>query len=246
MDFSLWRQHLIDGLGHDAAIPWHEPIRLDVSKREAIGRLALKSASLMSIAAAWEERLAQTATEPDEVAALLLLGEAYRGHAMSLRRLARQLLGERVVWFLPDQLPILPLVGRLDLLLALHAAGVISRVWIQAVLDVIQDDPVSSSVFASMLYERSFIVSYAKSQLVRAGDEHALQRRRLRLVNGALVPAMVAGSWLLMGQDFRAITGWDWQMCIGRCHQVYEQAYTGELSFLQQRGTLTALAWVPL
>ncbi len=211
----------------------------------AVGRLALRSASVMGIAAGWQEHLARTASEPDEAAALRSLGEAYIGHAASLRRLARLLLGDRTWWVLPDQLPVPPLVGRLELLLALHAAGVISRVWIQAILDVIHGDPLSSSVFAAMLYERSFMVGYAKGQLAKAGNGPSLQRQHLRLLHAGLIPAIVTGAWVAMGRDFRAITGWDWATCVGRCHQVYEQAYTGQLGFLAQRRMLTVLSRLP-
>jgi hypothetical protein len=241
MDFAIWRERLRDGLGHEAAIPWSEPCRLTGPARDAVGRMALTCSTLLSVAAGWHESLARTAGSEDEAAALRELRAVYDGHAASLRRLARLLLGDRIWWLLPDRLPLPPLVGRATLLLTLHAAGVFSRVWLQAVIDAVRHDPLVSSVFAAMLYERTFIVSYARGQLVRAAERHALVRLELQWLHGGLIPALVTGGWLLMGRDFRLVTGWDWQTLVGRCHQAYEQAYSGDLGHLRQRGPWRAL-----
>jgi hypothetical protein len=246
MDFALWRERLRGGLGHDAAIPWSEPCRLSGPARLAVGRMSLVCSALLSVAAGWHDRLARTAGSEEEAAAIRELGAAYDGHAASLRRLARQLLGERTVWLLPDRLPWPPLLGRPDLLLAIHAAGVFSRVWLQAVIDAVRHDPLVSSVFAAMLYERTFIVSYAQGGIVQAVAGHPLRRRRLQALHAGLIPVLMTGGWWLMGRDFRSITGWDWSTLVGRCHQTYEQAYSGDLGFLRQRGPWRSLSWLRL
>lgn len=246
MDFAIWRERLRGGLGHEAAIPWTEPCRLSGPVRDAVGRLALTCSSLLSVAAGWHERLARTAGSEDEAAAIRELGQAYDGHAASLRRLARLLLGDRAAWLLPDRLPLPPLVGRAELLLMLHTAGVFSRVWLQAVIDAVRHDPLVSSVFAAMLYERTFIVTYARGAVVRAAERNPLVRHELAWLHAGMVPALMTGGWWLMGKELRTITGWDWPTLVGRCHQAYEQAYTGELGFLRHRGPWQALGWLHL
>jgi hypothetical protein len=198
------------------------------------------------VGAGWHDRLARTAGGEEEAAALRELGAAYDGHAATLRRLARLVLGDRRCWLLPDRLPMLPLVGRAELLLALHAAGIFSRVWLQALIDAVRHDPLVSSVFAAMLYERTFIVSYARTELIKAVARKPLLRHELTWLHAGLVPGLVTGGWLLMGRDFRLVTGWDWQTLVGRCHQAYEQAYSGDLGYLRQRGPWRTLGWLRL
>lgn len=245
MDFAAWQQHLVAALGHEAAVPWHEPCRLDGRRQQALGRFSRRSAVLMEFGAGWYDRLADDADTPAEEAAIRLVARAYTGHAGSLRRLAATVGDQPVDWPLPAMLPLLPVMGRWEQLTVLHGIEVVARVWHQALVDAVAHDPLASSVFAAMLYERAFLLAYARERLAEIGQAGGLRRRHVQIAHAAALPLVLPSAWAMLGADFRILTGWDWATCVRRCHHAYERTYFGDLAFLRRRGVLTGLAWLP-